>query len=191
MLQKALRNPPYSLPVVTLSLDDIYLTHADQQALAARHPDNPLVQHRGQPSTHDLALGRAVFASLRANKPTPIPQYDKSAFQGQGDRVLPESRWEVVNREGEEKIRVVIFEGWCVGFRALDEDVLRARWEEAVRRRQDPASGYDGRLGYVRFEDVKTVNEALREYDVLTEYVYLFFFSPSRNIYLFIQLTPL
>lgn len=173
MLQQTLRNPPYSLPVVTLSLDDIYLTHADQQALAARHPDNPLVQHRGQPSTHDLTLGRAVFASLRANQPTAIPQYDKSAFQGQGDRVLPESRWETVNRDGEEKIRVVIFEGWCVGFRALDEDTLRARWQDAVRRKEDPASGYDGRLGYVRFEDVKTVNDALREYDVLTEYVHL------------------
>jgi len=152
---------------VTLSLDDIYLTHSDQVALTAAHPDNPLLQHRGQPSTHDLALGERVFAALRANKPTAIPQYDKSAFCGQGDRV-PEERWEVVNnKEGEEKVKVVIFEGWCVGFRALEEKTLQERWEAAVRARE--SGNYDGRLGYVKFEDVRVVNEALKRYDVLTE----------------------
>ncbi|KAL1999853.1 hypothetical protein VTN02DRAFT_3883 [Thermoascus thermophilus] len=165
-LQQTLRSPPYSLPTVTFSLDDIYLTHADQVALAQSHRDNPLLQHRGQPSTHDLALGARVFASLRDNRPTRIPRYDKSAFGGQGDRV-PEAEWETVNAEGEEPVRVVIFEGWCVGFRARDETTLRARWEEAVRARESGA--YDGRLGYVRYEDVWVVNEALKQYDVLTE----------------------
>ncbi|KAJ9195016.1 hypothetical protein DTO164E3_7000 [Paecilomyces variotii] len=165
-LQKTLRSPPYSLPTVTLSLDDIYLTHADQVALAAAHPDNPLLQHRGQPSTHDLALGEKVFASLKANKPTAIPQYDKSAFSGQGDRV-PESQWEIVNGEGQEKIKLVIFEGWCVGFRPWDDVTLKEKWEAAVR--QKDTGNYDGRLGYVKFEDVKTVNDALKRYDVLTD----------------------
>ena len=99
-LQETLRSEPYSLSVVTLSLDDLYLTHADQVALAEAHPNNPLLQHRGQPSTHDLALGEKVFASLAAEQPTAIPQYDKSAFSGQGDRV-PESQWEVVKKEGQ------------------------------------------------------------------------------------------
>ncbi|KAJ9254439.1 P-loop containing nucleoside triphosphate hydrolase protein [Paecilomyces variotii] len=165
-LQKTLRSPPYSLPTVTLSLDDIYLTHADQVALAAAHPDNPLLQHRGQPSTHDLALGEKIFASLKANKPTAIPQYDKSAFSGQGDRV-PESQWEIVNGEGQEKIKLVIFEGWCVGFRPWDDVTLKEKWEAAVR--QKDTGNYDGRLGYVKFEDVKTVNDALKRYDVLTD----------------------
>ncbi|KAL1876789.1 hypothetical protein Plec18167_005198 [Paecilomyces lecythidis] len=165
-LQKTLRSPPYSLPTVTLSLDDIYLTHADQVALATAHPDNPLLQHRGQPSTHDLALGEKVFASLRANKPTAIPQYDKSAFSGQGDRV-PESQWEIVNGEGQEKIKVVIFEGWCVGFRPWDDVTLKEKWEAAVL--QKDTGNYDGRLGHVKLEDVKTVNDALKRYDILTE----------------------
>ncbi|KAJ9386370.1 hypothetical protein DTO063F5_3633 [Paecilomyces variotii] len=165
-LQKTLSSPPYSLPTVTLSLDDIYLTHADQVALAAAHPDNPLLQHRGQPSTHDLALGEKIFASLKANKPTAIPQYDKSAFSGQGDRV-PESQWEIVNGEGQEKIKLVIFEGWCVGFRPWDDVTLKEKWEAAVR--QKDTGNYDGRLGYVKFEDVKTVNDALKRYDVLTD----------------------
>lgn len=165
-MQDTLRSEPYSLSVVTLSLDDIYLTHADQVTLAQAHPTNPLLQHRGQPSTHDLVLGEQVFTSLAAEKPTAIPQYDKSAFSGQGDRV-PQSQWEVVNGEGQTKVKVVIFEGWCVGFRAWDDQTLRAKWEDAVRQRE--SGDYQGRLGHVKFEDVKTVNDALKQYDVLTE----------------------
>ncbi|CAP91662.1 Pc13g05930 [Penicillium rubens Wisconsin 54-1255] len=130
-LNDTLRSEPYSLSVVTLSLDDIYLDHANQVALAQAHPSNPLLQHRGQPSTHDLALGEEVFASLAAERPTAIPQYDKSAFEGQGDRV-PKTQWNVVNEAGQEKVKVVIFEGWCVGFRAWDDQTLRAKWEAAL-----------------------------------------------------------
>lgn len=165
-LQNTLRAKPYSLSVVTLSLDDIYLAHDDQVALAQTHPTNPLLQHRGQPSTHDLALGEKVFSSLAAGQPTAIPQYDKSAFNGQGDRVPP-SQWEVVNAEGQEKVKVVIFEGWCVGFRAWDEKTLREKWEAAVQQKE--SGNYEGRLGHVKFEDVHTVNESLKQYDALTE----------------------
>lgn len=165
-LEQTLRSEPYSLSVVTLSLDDLYLTHADQVALAQANPNNPLLQHRGQPSTHNLALGEQVFASLAAEKPTAIPQYDKSAFSGQGDRV-PESQWQVVNKEGEKKIKIVIFEGWCVGFRAWDDETLRAKWEAAVQQKE--TGNYQGRLGHVKLEDVQAVNDALKQYDTLTE----------------------
>ncbi|KAJ5156765.1 hypothetical protein N7492_009568 [Penicillium capsulatum] len=165
-LQETLRSEPYLLSVVTLSLDDIYLAHAGQIALAQAHPTNPLLQHRGQPSTHDLGLGEQVFSSLAAERPTAIPQYDKSAFAGQGDRV-PQSKWQVVNTEGQEKVKVVIFEGWCVGFRAWDDKTLHERWEAAVQQKE--AGDYQGRLGHVKFEDVQTVNNALKQYDVLTD----------------------
>ncbi|KAJ5143051.1 uncharacterized protein N7515_001838 [Penicillium bovifimosum] len=165
-LNDTLRSEPYSLSVVTLSLDDIYLTHADQVKLAQAHPANPLLQHRGQPSTHDLDLGEEVFTSLAAERPTAIPQYDKSAFEGQGDRV-PREQWKVINEEGQEKVKVVIFEGWCVGFRAWDDHSLRAKWEAAVHQKE--SGEYNGRLGHVQFEDVKAVNDALKRYDVLTD----------------------
>ena len=167
-LQSTLRSPPYSLSVVTLSVDDLYLTHEEQRNLAKVYPSNPLLQHRGQPGTHDLALAEEVFASLRAGRRTAVPAYDKSAFAGQGDRVS-EEQWEFVNQDGEEQVKVVIFEGWCVGFRAWDEEVLRGKWEEAVRRREQDGGSYKGRLGFVEFEDVKTVNDALRGYDLITE----------------------
>lgn len=81
----------------------------------------------------------------------------------------------MVNRveEGEEgRVKVVIYEGWCVGFRALEDGALKGRWEEAVRKgAEERAGGYVGRLGRSRFADVRFVNEALRGYDALTEYV--------------------
>lgn len=165
-IQKTLRNAPYNLPNVVLSADDIYLTHADQVALAESNPKNPLLQHRGQPSTHDLALGLSVFESLRRLEPTKIPQYNKAAFNGQGDRV-PESQWEQVNGPGQEKIKVVLFEGWCVAFRPLDDASLKAKWREAVEKKD--SGHYSGRLGYNRLEDVAAINEALKSYDKLTD----------------------
>lgn len=73
-----------------------------------------------------------------------------------------------MNQPGEEQVKVLVFEGWSVGFRAWDEDALREKWEAAVKLKNEDA-GYRGRLGYVEFEDVKAVNEALRKYDGLTE----------------------
>ena len=106
--------------------------------------------------------------ALRENRPVAIPQYDKSAFSGQGDRV-PESQWETVNGDGDEKIQAVIFEGWCVGFRPLDDDSLKKKWEEAVLQRR--GGQYDGQLAYVKLEDAKIINDALRNYNGLIEYV--------------------
>ncbi|PGH06794.1 hypothetical protein AJ79_06435 [Helicocarpus griseus UAMH5409] len=170
LLRSTLSSAPHNLPTITFSLDDVYLNHADQQRLAASNPSNPLLEHRGQPSTHDVALGRQVFDSLRQGLPTKIPAYDKSAFNGQGDR-LPESQWEMVNdvSAGQKRVKVVIFEGWCVGFRARPEEEIRRAWEDAVEQRTRDPEGYKGRLGHVKFEDVKAINDALRSYDVFTD----------------------
>ena len=107
-----------------------------------------------------------MFDSLRENLPTKIPAYDKSAYQGEGDRV-DEGLWEGVNGDGQEKVKVVIFEGWCVGFRARGEKGVRRVWEDAVAEKEK--GGYDGRLGYIRFEDVRFVDEMLKGYDAFTE----------------------
>lgn len=165
-MAKKLRLPPLSLSTVILSIDDFYLTRQDQLQLASAHPDNPLVQHRGQPSTHDLQLWTETFSSLKRGEPTKIPHYDKSRFNGQGDRVEPE-HWESANQLGEEPVRVVIFEGWCVGFRSLQDDVLQSAWQDAGRKRVERSKEYRGRLGWSRLEDVKLVNEALKEYEKL------------------------
>ena len=149
-----------------LSIDDLYLTRNLQSELAASHPSNPLIQHRGQPSTHDLCLALSLFSDLRRGETTKLPRYDKSAYGGQGDRV-PKDEWSYVNRDKGQKTKVVIFEGWCVGFRALTKEKLVREWENAVRERHK--ENYTGRLGWNRLEDVEYVNEALREYDQLTD----------------------
>lgn len=47
-LASALRDAE-GLPTLVVSIDDFYLTHADQVALARANPDNALVQCRGEP----------------------------------------------------------------------------------------------------------------------------------------------
>lgn len=37
------------LETLVCSIDDLYLTHEDQQKLAHSHAENPLVQYRGEP----------------------------------------------------------------------------------------------------------------------------------------------
>lgn len=167
MLAKTLNQAPYLIRTTVLSIDDFYLPYHEQKQLAADHPLNPLVQHRGQPSTHDLSLGAIVFSSLRDKKETSIPCYDKSAYNGQGDRISHE-KWNTVNRDGKETIEMVIFEGWCIGFRALTASELLIRWEQSVAEKEKV--GYRGKLGFHRLADVEFVNEALKKYDVLIEY---------------------
>jgi len=164
-LAEKLSQPPHSFPTTVLSIDDLYLPHDLQVKLAAAHPHNPLVQHRGQPSTHDLPLALSVISDLRDGKETKIPSYDKSAYNGQGDRV-PEDDWKVANRKGQPITKIVILEGWCVGFRAVASADLESKWASAVKQREQGM--YHGRLGYTKRTDVEFVNEALKDYDKLT-----------------------
>lgn len=49
---------------------------------------------------------------------TCIPKYDKSAFNGRGDR-CPQSTWKIVDF----KPQIVIMEGWCLGFQQTDHHI--------------------------------------------------------------------
>ena len=105
---------------LSISIDDFYLTRAEQSALAEKHADNPYLQARGYPGTHDLELGTKVLTELSQMSETiRIPRYDKSANGGLGDR-LPESRWSLV----EERPDVVFLEGWMLGFQSLPQQAL-------------------------------------------------------------------
>jgi len=137
--------------------------------LTKSHPDNPLLQHRGQPLTHDVPLALSVFSALSHNSPTGIPQYDKSAFFGQGDRV-PEAEWEQVNGPNSVPIKVVLFEGWSVGFRPLSSNTLQQEWEAAVQAKERD-SNYNGRLGHNTLQSVSDLNTALKEYDNITNHL--------------------
>lgn len=167
LLHEALTSPPHNLNTTIFSLDDFYLPHTGLESLAKENPKNPLLQHRGQPSTHEIPLVRSVFSSLQQNKPTKIPQFNKAAYNGHGDRV-PESEWLEVNTDPANPVRIVLFEGWCVGFRPVSDSALSERHFIAFKGANAADSGYQGRLGYNSRESVNTINEALKQYDEIT-----------------------
>lgn len=113
---------------VAVSIDDFYLTYAEQIALAERHPGNPYMEHRGYPGTHDVPLGRRVLeglVALGAGETFRVPVYDKSAHGGRGDRA-PEAAFRSVHGPN----HLVIVEGWMLGFRkVLDTELPDARLE--------------------------------------------------------------
>ncbi|CAK7245328.1 MAG: hypothetical protein STHCBS139747_006906 [Sporothrix thermara] len=118
------------LETLVVSIDDFYLTRADQAALAAAHPDNALVQVRGEPGTHDTALLTSFFDAVCSGQPAHVPEYDKAAFAGKGDRAAPTPAkpGRLVNGPGQRPLQVIIVEGWCVAFRAVAPDVVEAKW---------------------------------------------------------------
>lgn len=102
--------------IAILSIDDIYLTRAERDALGSSK--HSLLRTRGVPGTHDVALGIAVIEqlkTLRAGESCTVPRFDKS----QDDR-CPQHAWTTVTGP----IDLVIFEGWCVGSQPQDAAAL-------------------------------------------------------------------
>jgi D-glycerate 3-kinase len=94
---------------ISISLDDLYKTYSDR--LELQKQDSRLIW-RGPPGTHDIHLGLTVLDRLRSSQsPVAIPRFDKSAYNGAGDRSAPE----IV-----ENVDIVLFEGWFVGARPID-----------------------------------------------------------------------
>ena len=110
-----------------LSLDDLYLPLAERERLA--RTVHPLFKTRGVPGTHDVALGQAVLADLRAGTPVKLPRFDKAT-----DERAPESTWPLA-----EGARLVVFEGWCVGARPQPEAALD-RPVNGLENIEDPAA---------------------------------------------------
>lgn len=98
--------------VATLSIDDLYLTYAERQALKQQ---DPRLIWRGPPGTHDITLGLQIIDRCLQSDDAEIlmPRFDKSAFNGAGDRSTPEAIT---------KPDILLFEGWFVGVQPITED---------------------------------------------------------------------
>ncbi|KAG8055835.1 hypothetical protein GUJ93_ZPchr0001g32579 [Zizania palustris] len=109
----------------TLSIDDFYLTAAEQAKLRESNPGNALLEFRGNAGSHDLPFSVETLESLikltKEGMKMKLPRYNKSAFGGRGDRDDP-SAWPEV----EGPLEVVLFEGWMLGFKPLANDVVKA-----------------------------------------------------------------
>ncbi|MBA3054743.1 MAG: kinase [Sphingomonadales bacterium] len=96
-----------------LSLDDLYLTHAERAGLG--RSVHPLFATRGVPGTHDIPLGLALFDALARGEPAALPRFSNAA-----DDRLPPAEWP----HAPAGLEVLVFEGWCVGARPQDEAAL-------------------------------------------------------------------
>ncbi len=98
------------LNALNWSLDDLYKTFSDRQALQTQ---DPRLIWRGSPGTHDVTLGIETLDRLRqpSSQTIFIPRFDKSLHHGAGDRTIPE---QVQNMD------VILFEGWFVGVQPID-----------------------------------------------------------------------
>ena len=132
---------------LSLSLDDLYKTYSDRLALRKQ---DPRLIWRGPPGTHDVELGLKVLNRLRQpdlTTPIQIPRFDKSAWEGAGDRTAPE----IV-----EGVDIVLFEGWFVGVRPIDPAVFDAPTPEPIQTLADRTFARD-------------MNERLKDYLPLWE----------------------
>lgn len=105
LLQRLFR--ALQLKCVVLSIDDLYLTRAQRSKLA--RDVHPLMQTRGVPGTHDLALGLSLLADLKAatsDTMAAIPGFDKAR-----DDRRPVQDWKI--HQG--PVDIILIEGWCVG----------------------------------------------------------------------------
>lgn len=122
----------HDLRVAVLSLDDLYLTRQARAHLAATV--HPLLQTRGVPGSHDVALGIDTMTRLLQAAPgdfTPLPRFDKAQ-----DTQSRRHQWPVFEGPAD----VVIFEGWCVGAQPQSPDALASPINELER--DEDANGY-------------------------------------------------
>lgn len=143
------------LEMAGFSMDDFYLSHREQSVVsqAAAKEGNTLLQGRGLPGTHDTALLLETFRKISAGEAVRVPEYDKLAFGGVGDRKNcdePE-KWRFFR-----KLDVVLFEGWFNGFRAVEPAAFPAVYMA------QPASGA---VHSHKLYHVAAVNEKLREFE--------------------------
>src|SRR4028119_1269458 len=132
---------------LSLSLDDLYKTYAERQHLQQQ---DPRLIWRGPPGTHDVELGLQLLDQLRQpnrREPILVPRFDKSAWEGAGDRTTPEPV---------EGIDIVLFEGWFVGVRPIDPAVFDTPTPAPIETLADRTFARD-------------MNEQLKEYLPLWE----------------------
>ncbi|MDE1466207.1 kinase [Aurantiacibacter sp. D1-12] len=112
------------LRAITLSLDDLYLTHSERLQLAAEV--HPLFATRGVPGTHAVALAFSILEDVLAGRTFEIPRFDKSC----------DDRSNAVTRISG-PVDVVLFEGWCVSAAAQPPEKLK-RPINVLEAEEDP-----------------------------------------------------
>ncbi|KAJ8071629.1 hypothetical protein OCU04_001949 [Sclerotinia nivalis] len=170
----------HGLETLVLSIDDLYLTREDQEKLARENEGNRLVRFRGEPGTHDIPLARALFTSLLHSPPQPtrIPIYDKSLHSGLGDR---SPSFHTVNdtTQNQKPVQIIIFEGWCVGFRSLPPTTISDIHQSSLSLPQTSTT-------YTTLRDhplpsLLFINQKLKDYDDITNTFNIFIHIDAQD----------
>ena len=112
----------HGLNVVTLSLDDFYLSQSDRLAMSVKV--HPLFKTRGVPGTHDIALLQKTLERLAEYGTVSLPRFSKAT-----DNPASVLEWPVVNAP----VDVVLMEGWCWGAEPQTDAQLRTSENELER----------------------------------------------------------
>ena len=132
---------------LAISLDDLYKTYQDRQLLQQQ---DPRLIWRGPPGTHDVKLGIEVLDRCcqdPCQNQILVPRFDKSAYNGAGDRTDPESV---------EKPDIVLFEGWFTGVLPVEGTIFDNNLPSPIITQKDRLFAKD-------------INERLKEYLPLWE----------------------
>jgi D-glycerate 3-kinase len=138
--------------VATFSIDDIYLTRTERKALAQKV--HPLLETRGVPGTHDVALGLQLIRDLKtlaAGQSLRLPVFDKAM-----DDRAPEQAFRQVTGP----IDLILFEGWCVGAVAQSEAELRVAIN-SLEQREDPDQAWRHYVNQQLRGDYKTLFQTI------------------------------
>ncbi|XP_021906627.1 D-glycerate 3-kinase, chloroplastic [Carica papaya] len=126
----------------TISIDDFYLTAEGQAKLREANPGNALLEFRGNAGSHDLLFSVETMTSLlnmtKEGTKMRLPRYDKSAYNGRGDRADP-STWPEV----EGPLMAILFEGWMLGFKPLPVEVVKSVDPQLVKINENLEAYYD------------------------------------------------
>ena len=106
----------FKLNVFKISIDDFYKTREERFALSKKV--HPLLMVRGVPGTHDINIILDFFKRLKGKKfkSIKLPRFSKAI-----DDRYNKKLWYSVKRRPD----VIIFEGWCVGAKAEQNNTLK------------------------------------------------------------------
>lgn len=105
----------HGLTVVSMSLDDFYLSTNARQSLAVNI--HPLLATRGVPGTHNVqCLGEVLTDLENGTFPCKIPTFNKAL-----DEPYEQESWQAIKSAPD----VVLLEGWCWGVPAQSTEQLQ------------------------------------------------------------------
>ena len=117
----------FKLNIFKISIDDFYKTRKERISLSKK--THPFLMTRGVPGTHDINIMLNFFKKTKRKnfRSLKLPKFDK-AIDDRCDKKL----WYSIKKRPD----VIIFEGWCVGARAENNNTLK-KHINALERKED------------------------------------------------------